>query len=163
MTREEAYAVLSMVEAHGIADKAKQIAMKALEQEPCTDAISRQAVFKQLKGCLTGGESEYNYVKLHIDSIPPVAPQPKTGCWIIKSETSAVCSSCHKHNLFYGDFCKWCGARMDKPEEQDELLDKIIAEIYENYMSIDGKLYDKTALKCIKIIKKYKVRKKVIK
>ena len=47
--------------------------------EPCNDAVSRQTVLKQLKGCLTGGETEYQYVKLHIDSIPPVNPQPKSG------------------------------------------------------------------------------------
>lgn len=39
----------------------------------------RQAVLNQLKCCLTGGETEYKYVKLHIDSILPVTPQPKTG------------------------------------------------------------------------------------
>jgi len=36
--------------------------------------ISEQAVLKQLKGCLTGGEAEYQYVKLHIDSIPSAEP-----------------------------------------------------------------------------------------
>ena len=36
--------------------------------------ISEQAVLKQLKGCLTGGETEYKYVKLHIDSIPSAEP-----------------------------------------------------------------------------------------
>lgn len=63
MTREEAVMVLNMVEAHGLADKAKRMAIKALEfdldrhdeevikntvetlwGEPCDDAISRQAV-----------------------------------------------------------------------------------------------------------------------
>lgn len=39
------------------------------------DLISRQTVLKQLKGCLTGGETEYQYVKLHIDSIAPVKSQ----------------------------------------------------------------------------------------
>lgn len=36
--------------------------------------ISKRAVLEQLKGCLTGGETEYEYVKLHIDSIPPATP-----------------------------------------------------------------------------------------
>lgn len=36
------------------------------------DAISKQEVLRQLEGCLTGGEIEYKYVKLHIDSIPPI-------------------------------------------------------------------------------------------
>ncbi len=59
--------------------------IKINEQESQCDAISREAVLKQLKGCLTGGEIEYQYVKSHIDSIPPVNPQPKTE-WIPVSE-----------------------------------------------------------------------------
>lgn len=35
MTREEAIKVLNMVEAHGLADEAKQMAIQALSQEPC--------------------------------------------------------------------------------------------------------------------------------
>lgn len=46
-------------------------------------------------------------------TIADVIEQPKTGHWIIKSKTSAVCSCCHKNNLFYGDFCKWCGEKND--------------------------------------------------
>ena len=36
MTREEAIKVLNMVEAHGLADEAKRMAIEALEQEPKT-------------------------------------------------------------------------------------------------------------------------------
>ena len=36
----------------------------------------------------------------------------KTGHWIGKDEKSAVCSYCNRNNTLYGDFCKWCGARM---------------------------------------------------
>ena len=46
MTREEAITVLNMVEAHGIAEEAKQMAISALQQEPCDDAISRPTVVK---------------------------------------------------------------------------------------------------------------------
>ena len=49
-----------------------QLAVKLLEQLCDDEVISKQAVLKQLKGCLTGGETEYNYVKIHIDSIPPI-------------------------------------------------------------------------------------------
>ncbi len=45
------------------------IKVKRVESED--EVLSKQAVLKQLKGCLTGGETEYEYVKLHIDSIPP--------------------------------------------------------------------------------------------
>ena len=59
MKREEAIKVLNMVEAHGLADEAKQMAISALEQmpevtstmqtgqfdyvrQPCEDAVSRE-------------------------------------------------------------------------------------------------------------------------
>jgi hypothetical protein len=37
MTREELIKVLNMVEAHGLAEEAKQMAIQALSQEPCDD------------------------------------------------------------------------------------------------------------------------------
>lgn len=40
--------------------------------------------------------------------------------------------------------------------EQEPILDKITAEIYEHFMTIDGKVYDKSAIKCMEIIDKYK-------
>ena len=60
--------------------------LNALLDKPCEDAISRQAVLKQLKGCLTGGDTEYKYVKLHIESILPVSPARSIGRWIPVSE-----------------------------------------------------------------------------
>ena len=35
------------------------------------------------------------------------------------------------------------------------VLDKIRAEIYETFMTIDGGVHDKSALKCMEIIDKY--------
>lgn len=89
------------------------------EKEPCDDAISRQAVLKQLKGCLTGGETEYSYAKIHIDNIPPVTPQPKTGHWIYKTvrgEEVPCCSRCGLDNGTYYEFnfCPECGANMSE-------------------------------------------------
>lgn len=48
------------------------------------------------------------------------APQPKTGHWIDKTKNSAVCSCCNKNNTLYGDFCKWCGAKMIEPQESED-------------------------------------------
>lgn len=89
---------------------------------PKDDYISRQAVLKLLKGCLTGGDTEYEYVKIHIDSIPSVKPQePKTGHWIIHGEPPInviECSECGQkyHNNYYqplARFCSMCGAKME--------------------------------------------------
>ena len=44
MTREQAIKVLNMVEAHGLADEAKQMAIQALQAQADGDLVSRQAV-----------------------------------------------------------------------------------------------------------------------
>lgn len=41
-------------------------------------------------------------------------------------------------------------------EPKTDVLDKIIAEIYEEFMTVDGGVYDKSAKKCMQIIDKYK-------
>ena len=48
-----------------------QMAIKALEQEPCEDAISRQAA---LQCCRNEWEEE---VEMRLKSLPPVTPQQK--------------------------------------------------------------------------------------
>lgn len=55
-----------------------------LEQEPCDDAISRQAVHIELEKWINNGEYNYSnatkYLYDRIDRLPPVNPQePKTG------------------------------------------------------------------------------------
>ena len=44
--------------------------------------------------------------------------KPKIGHWIDKDEKSAVCSCCNRNNILYGDFCKWCGAKMTGTQER---------------------------------------------
>ena len=46
--------------------------------------------------------------------------EPNTGHWIDKDEKSAVCSCCNRNNTLYGDFCKWCGAKMVEQQESEE-------------------------------------------
>ena len=42
----------------------------------------------------------------------------KFGHWIDIDEKSAVCSCCNRNNTLYGNFCKWCGARMVEQESE---------------------------------------------
>lgn len=62
---------------------------KALEQEPCEDAISRQAVLEQTynwsKDEFLRVTNPFDYLRKRINSLPPVNPQPKTD-WIPVSE-----------------------------------------------------------------------------
>ena len=46
-------------------------------------------------------------------AIKALEQEPKTGHWIDKEEKTAICSCCNRNNLLYGDFCKWCGAKME--------------------------------------------------
>lgn len=91
-------------------------------KESCDDCISRQEALKQLKGCLTGGEAEYNYVKIHIDSIPPIIPQPKIGHWIEHPHEAGEnweyskyeCSECHAWEDDNSNYCPDCGIKMEE-------------------------------------------------
>lgn len=98
----------------------KQMAIKALEQEPKTDEdyISRQAV-------LDINESHHGQMPNHINhqiwqevkDLPSV--QPKTAHWICLEDeygdvVDAVCSNCNANgNPDYMHYCSNCGAKME--------------------------------------------------
>lgn len=95
--------------------------IKSLQSEPCEDAVSRKEVLRLVNG--GGGSSEYygifERLTKEVKALPSVTPrEPKKGHWIDKEEKTAVCSCCNRNNLLYGDFCKWCGAKMTESEEQ---------------------------------------------
>ena len=106
-----------------------EMAIKALEQEPCKDAISRQAVIIALGEWIVSGEYQYtnatDYLVKRIKALPPVKPQePKTGHWIDDgqyadghSEHACRCSKCGYTYIGYTDKykeCPHCRARMDE-------------------------------------------------
>lgn len=101
-------------------------------QEPCDDAINRQAVHRQINKWVASGESEKSLLSLHnrIDTLPPVNPQPKTGHWIKKEDNTCwwyVCSECEQEPLknrwndddVLSSYCPNCGCRMVEPQESD--------------------------------------------
>lgn len=113
-------------------------AKKALEQEPCDNAVSRQAALDAMyELCNTGESLEENPWRdnPHIDAItdainnlPPVNPQePKTGQWV----HGKYCSECGCDVPAYiidwkwqkdmdAKYCPNCGARMVEPQERSE-------------------------------------------
>ena len=95
--------------------EALEMAIKALEQEPCEDAISRQYLID-----IATEDGAYDYVSAQeIANAPSVNPQPKTGHWI-KTPHGFKCSRClivHPHTSI---FCPSCGARMVEPQERSE-------------------------------------------
>lgn len=99
------------------------------EQEPCEDAISREVVLRQLKGCLTGGEAEYQYVKLHIDSIPSVKPQ----------EPFDIETYCKEHFMVMVDKDVWNKAEKALKQEscEDAISRQAAIDIIESWLSCD--------------------------
>lgn len=65
-----------------------RLAINALEQEPCGDAISRAEVLSHAKKDMGNGhEQPFDYVEVDvIKQLPPVTPAEKVGHWIPVSE-----------------------------------------------------------------------------
>ena len=100
------------------------------DQEPCEDAISRQAVID----LVVANHIELNGVNVvmysplckDIKQLSPVNPQPKTGHWYDKWGKDG-CSVCNEGiddaQTFDGrpfKYCPMCGARMVEPQESED-------------------------------------------
>lgn len=115
------------------------LAIKALSQEPCDDAISRQNIIDTYKSCADMLSDEElkgaDLVMEWVNNAPPVTQKSKTGHWItwkeagndIPSETRFECSVCHDaaQTLCNGldllsPFCPNCGAKMVEPQESED-------------------------------------------
>ena len=104
-------------------------AIKALEHEPCEDAISRQAVEK-----ITWEDPSYTdslnvlaEVRDKVRALPLVNPQPKPGHWIEHEgwnddaySTEYSCSECNEWIDEKSNFCPNCGAKMIDPQESED-------------------------------------------
>lgn len=103
-----------------------EMAIKTLKQEPCEDAISREAIKKDLKNCKVTeirdedddlvGYYNADTVDSIVRNLPSVKPQ--TGHWIdiiINEDRSGVrCSKCgFEYSGIGSNFCPDCGAKME--------------------------------------------------
>lgn len=113
---------------------------KALEQEPCEDAISRQTVLNLMRSltrwCIRSEDGKFDNVGLlyddvmfGIDMLPSVTPQePKIGHWIeVIDEIDSLgnktwhyeCSVCGVGEGYpYNDYCGNCGAKMESEDKE---------------------------------------------
>ena len=105
--------------------EALDIAIKALEKEPCEDAISRKSMLDYLN-YLHGEMPEEEFVK----ALPSVTPARKKWNWIFtktvfdKYGNTVECPSCHKKWKTYDEirfekenrYCPNCGAEMERTE-----------------------------------------------
>jgi hypothetical protein len=97
---------------------------KCTEQEPCTDAISRQAaideLYKMLHDCFGADDEELDAVITTLNELPPVTPQPKMGHWIDTDNyyQRSKCSECGCHTRdARPNYCSNCGAKMEEVKE----------------------------------------------
>lgn len=138
MTREEAIEYLKRADIT-VGKKIKtrtaealEMAIKALEQEPCEDCISREKALEALMDEWTEYDRELiGWLYDKIDKLPSVTPQPKMGRWIYrKEEDSYRCSlctfPCHKDNLgaIPTKYCAGCGAKMSENPTGSERNEK---------------------------------------
>ena len=104
---------------------ALQNAIKALEQQPCDDAISRQAVIDGLisiaktKAKSDAQKSLMGRVMFFVEKLPSVTPQQKVGRWIEHINNGMHYIECPKCSSWFlrmyltrNSYCPNCGAKM---------------------------------------------------
>lgn len=110
-----------------------KLLMQLLEQQPCEDVVSREAVHD---GMIKYGfhASDMTITEFVEDVLPPVTPTSKKGKWIIDDEELGIiwhchCSKCKKAPQDYiggtenwwlvrlPDYCPNCGIEMESEEE----------------------------------------------
>ncbi len=101
------------------------IAIKALEQEPCEDAISRKAALDMATTIQTDDYSGNEIMEVvdidEIKALPPVTPTRKKGKWIVLKDgygdiVEAVCSCCHANGNHKWRCCPYCESKMEVEE-----------------------------------------------
>ena len=115
MTREKAILHMTLRRAeleYSVSDldediKAFDMAIKALKQEPCEDAINRQSVLDKWENTTLRGRTEFDQV---IMMLPSVAPQSKIGHWIRQQTPYGLADTCE---------CSLCGRTIYAKDEED--------------------------------------------
>ena len=100
-------------------NEALNMAIKALEQEPSSDAISRDAVRHILNHEVKLPIKAWKKFFELVDDLPSVQPKQRTGRWIDNKNGTYTCDSCGcKHSR--SNFCPDCGFRIVEPRKSEE-------------------------------------------
>lgn len=95
--------------------------MEALEQEPCIDAISRQAVLEIIRKCHCEEWVKAD-IGAPIEALQPVTPAEKVGHWR-DTGSGQECSECGEIQYGYDSFRKYCancGAKMGGEQNESD-------------------------------------------
>jgi PHP family Zn ribbon phosphoesterase len=107
------------------------LAAKTLEQQPCEDAISRQAAIdaldKRFDEIPMEQTTEILLLRKDLRTLPPVQPKIKVGHWIDVMVGDMPAQACDQCKTFYPlsytggghRFCPNCGAKMIEPQESE--------------------------------------------
>ena len=102
--------------------------LKALEQEPCEDAVSRQAVLDLIRDENSALKDIFithcagEELSKQINKLQSVQPKAKTGHWVqreVRGDLALYCSECETGlDVYYHySFCPNCGAEMKGEQE----------------------------------------------
>lgn len=108
---------------------ALDMAIKALEKEPCEDYISKEALYNELYDHFHDEDApnDITYVRLgtvrnFVKSFPSATQTRPKGHWIDNNNGTISCSYCY--TWFYKDdrysymrYCPYCGSRMDENKQ----------------------------------------------
>lgn len=133
MTNEEAKEILAIYRFNLIQSISNQLeediealdmAIKALEQQPCEDAISREEAIRVAEqGQIQGYEWQFK----KLCNLPSVTPSRSKGKWIqTKDDCDGVnfydfsfeCTECGKEQSFKSNYCPNCGADMESEDKE---------------------------------------------
>lgn len=108
-------------------NKALDMAIKALEQEPSGDLISRQAVLD----LVADYDLSMGQVVRGIHALPSVNQEPKTGHWIVDGSVDCYLDKVRCH-------CSECGKKKEFPADYDHIKHKLsisyqYSEFIDNY------------------------------
>lgn len=128
MTNDIAIRYCNEYLSRNIADIDKEFlkkAKEALQQEPCEDCWSKQAVMDCFKKWQPYMATKLGEFEKELTALPPVIPQQKVGHWIFvdKAKEHARCSQCGYGDVDLVDgrahnYCEKCGTRMAEPLEE---------------------------------------------